>query len=190
MMEETETSTTNSENSHSKAQEDQQGRRRLSLEVMGEVILLAIVGGLFIYFFIESFKWPPGSALMPRITIAIGAPFWLYRLIVICLRLTEPSSQIMDLGFRTGADPKGERERLFRICSYIVGLYLAIWLLGFYIALPAGVFFYVFVYGRVSWFWSLFLSLMFLALIIGVFDKFLTVTWHNPPLLEWLRALL
>jgi len=189
-MEETETSTTNSENSHSQAQEDQQGRRHLSLEVVGEIILLAIVGGLFIYFFIASFKWPLGSALMPWITIAVGAPFLLYRLIVICLRLKEPSSQIMDLGFRTGADPKGERKRMFRMCLYISGLYLSIWLLGFHIALPAGVFFYIFVYGRVGWFWSLSVSLMFLAIIIGVFDRLLTVTWHNPPLLDWLRALL
>ena len=189
MVEKIETSTTNSETRHSQAQGAIQGRWRLSLERVGEVILLAIVGGVFIYFFIESFKWKLGSALMPWIAISIGAPFWLYRLIVVCLHLTEPSSQIMDLGFRTGADPKGERERLIRICSYIVGLYLAIWLLGFYIALPAGVFFYVFVYGRVGWFWSLFLSLMFLALIIGVFDKLLNVTWHTPPLLEWLRGL-
>ena len=184
MVEKTETPTTNTETQDPLAQGNQQGRRRLSLEVFGEVILLAIVGAFFIYFFIESFKWPLGSALMPRITIAIGVPFWLYRLIVICRHHTESSSQIMDLGFRTGADPKGEKGRMFRICSYILGLYLAIWLLGFYIALPVGVFFYAFVYGRVGWFWSLFLSMSFFALIVGVFDKLLNVTWHEPMVLQ------
>jgi len=160
-------------------------RRGVSLEVGGEIVLLVVVGGLFAYLFIESFTWPPGSALMPRITVAIGTPFWFWRLITLIRSRPKASSeQIMDLGFRTGADPRGERIRFFRICGSIVGLYLAVWLLGFHIAIPIGVAVYVYVYGQAGLIWSAVLGLMFLGLIMGVYDHFLGATWHEPPLLR------
>ena len=160
-------------------------RRGFSLEVVGEITLLAIVGSLFVYMFIESFSWPEGSALMPRIAIGLGTPFWIARLIVLIRSTRETSSEmIMDLGFRTGEDPRAERMRFARICFYILGLYAAIWLVGFHIAIPLGVFFYVLVYGRAGWIWSTVLGLIFLALIVLVYDRFLNATWHDPPLLR------
>ena len=160
-------------------------RRGFSVEVVGEIILLAIVGALFLYMLIESFGWPEGSALMPRIAIAMGTPFWIARLITLVRSTRETSSDmIMDLGFRTGADPRGERIRFVRICLFIVGLYASIWLVGFHIALPLGVFLYVKVYGGAGWIASAILGLLFLALIVGVYDHFLNATWHDPPLLR------
>ncbi len=160
-------------------------QRGFSVEVVGEIILLAIVGGLFLYMFIESFRWPEGSALMPRIAIGLGTPFWIARLITLVLSTRETTSeQIMDLGFRTGADPGAERMRFARICFYILGLYAAIWLVGFHIAIPLGVYFYVRVYGRAGRLWSTILGLLFLALIVLVYDRFLNATWHDPPLLR------
>jgi len=159
--------------------------RGFSLEVTGEITLLAIVGGLFLYMFIESFSWPEGSALMPRLAIGLGTPFWIARLIALVNSTRQLSSEhIMDLGFRTGADPKAERLRFIRICLFILGLYAAIWLVGFHIAIPLGVFFYVLVYGRAGWAWSTVLGLLFLALIVVVYDRFLNATWHDPPLLR------
>ena len=160
-------------------------RRGFSVEVVGEIILLAVVGVFFVYMFVESFSWPVGSALMPRIAIGFGTPFWFWRLFALVRSTRETSSeQIMDLGFRTGADPQGERMRFARICLYILGLYAAVWLVGFHIAIPLGVFFYVFVYGRAGWIWSTVLALLFLILIVGVYDRFLNATWHDPPLLR------
>ncbi len=169
------------------AGKDQAGTapRGFSVEVLGEIILLAVVGGLFLYMFIGSFSWPEGSALMPRIAIGLGTPFWVLRLIALVRNARATSSgQIMDLGFRTGADPEGERMRFARICFYILGLYAAVWLVGFHIAIPLGVFFYVLVYGRAGWIWSTVLGLLFLALIVLVYDRFLNATWHDPPLLR------
>lgn len=160
-------------------------RRGFSMEVVGEIILLAIVGSLFVYMFIESFSWPEGASLMPRIAIGLGTPFWILRLAVLIRSTRETSSeQIMDLGFRTGEDPRAERMRFARICLYILGLYAAVWLVGFHIAIPLGVFFYVLVYGRAGWLWSTVLGLLFLALIALVYDRFLNATWHDPPLLR------
>ena len=164
-------------------------RRRVTLEAIGEIILLAVVGAFFIYLFVASLEWPLGAALMPWISVAIGFPFWIYRLVVLFLRLQERPAQIMDMGFRIGADPGGEKARFLRIAVFILGLYLAIWLFGFHLALPAGMFLYIFLYGQTRWWWSLCLSLMFLVLIIAVYDQMLGAVWHDPPALQWLYSI-
>jgi len=183
-----ETSTTKHETDNAQAGENSQARPRFSLEVSGEIVLLLMVGGFFIYLFIGSLQWSLGSALMPWITVSIGFPFWLYRLLVLFVRAGDAPGQIMDIGFRTGGDPTGERARFFQICFFIVCLYLAIWLFGFHIALPAGMLFYLRVYGQVSWWWSCGTALLFLGLIIGVYDRLLGATWHEPPVLVLLNS--
>lgn len=184
-----ETSPAKRESDNAQAGENSQARPRFSLEVSGEIVLLLMVGGFFIYLFIESLQWSLGSALMPWITVSIGFPFWLYRLLVLFVRAADAPGQIMDIGFRTGGDPTGERARFFQICFFIVGLYLAIWLFGFHLALPAGMLFYLRVYGQVSWWWSCGTALLFLALIIGVYDRLLGATWHEPPVLVLLYSI-
>ena len=167
------------------------GQRGFGLEVGGEIVLLAIVGGMFAYLFIESFSWPLGAALMPRLAVGIGTPFLFWRLASLIRKAKEsPTAGIMDLGFRTGADPKGERIRFFRIIAYIVGLYLAIWLLGFHIAIPLGVAGYVYIYGRAGLLWSAVVGLCFLGLIMGVYDHFLGATWHEAPLVAPIQRML
>ena len=167
------------------------GRARLgvSAELIGEMVLLALVGGFFVYLFIESLRWPLGSALMPWIAVGIGAPFWIYRVLVLLVRAREAPSQIMDIGFRTGGDPTGERARFLRIGLFILGLYVGIWLFGFHVALPLGVLLYVRVYGHLSWLASLSVGLIFLALLVGVYDRLLNATWHEPLVRQWFEAL-
>ena len=163
-------------------------RRRIPLEILGEIPLLAIVGGFFVYLFVKSLSWPLGAALMPRIAVIIGFPFLIIRVITLLRRTAAQQGQIMDMGFSIGIDPKGEARRFVRICTFIVGLYFAIWVFGFHVALPLGMFFYLFVYGRVGWIASIAVSLFFLALIIGVYDTVLHVSWHEPLILriwEW-----
>jgi hypothetical protein len=96
----------------------------------------------------------------------------------------------MDFGFRSGDDPEGERGRFLRICCFIVALYLAIWLVGFHIAMPLGILIYVRVYGKMSWVGSIGLALLFVALIFGVYDRLLNAAWHEPPLLQWIYSFL
>lgn len=172
-----------------RATPSQPRRLKMQLELLGELVLLALAGGFFIYLFIQSLGWPLGSALMPWIAIAIGAPFWIYRVLVLVLQAHEGPAQIMDIGFRTGTDPLGERARFFRIAVFILGLYLGIWLFGFHLALPLGVLIYVRVYGQLSWLGSLFVGFAFLALLVGVYDRLLNATWHEPLAKQWLESI-
>lgn len=152
----------------------------IPLEIVGEIVLLAVVGGFFTYLFVESLGWPTGAALMPRIAVAIGVPFWIGRVAVLVRRTEAKPAQIMDFGFRVGVDPKAEARRFTRIVGFIVGLYIAIWIFGFHVALPLGMLFYLFVYGQLRWIWSIVVSLLFLALIVGVYDELLHANWHEP----------
>jgi hypothetical protein len=182
--------TTKNRATSAQASHIRRARLGVSLEIIGEVVLLALVGGFFVYLFVESLQWPLGSALMPWIAVGIGTPFWVYRMLVLLLRAREVPAQIMDIGFRTGSDAAGERARFFRIALFILGLYLGIWLFGFHVALPLGILFYVRVYGQVSWLGSLCVGLIFLALLVGVYDRLLNATWHEPMVRQWFESIL
>jgi TctA family transporter len=162
-----------------------QRRFRLSLDVVGEVVLLLVVGSFFIYLFRESLQWGPGPALMPRIAVILGTPFLLIRVFVLLRRgkilASAPAAEIMDVGFRLGTDPKAEAGRFVRILSFIGILYLGIWLVGFHLAITVGVFLYLLIYGKAGWFWSTAISFLLLALIVGVYDWLLHTVW--PPAL-------
>ncbi len=160
---------------------------RPSYETIGELILLIIVGAFFGYLFYESFDWPLGAALLPRIAVIIGAPFWVFQVISLLRSRQEGVGRIMDLGFlEIGIDPKAEVTRFIRITGWLIALYLGIWLLGFHLVLPLWIFLYLTIYGRLRWYWSACFALFFLAMIIGLFDYVMYTQWHKPILLRLL----
>lgn len=169
-------------------------RKRLTIEVVGEIVLLAMVAGLFAYLFILSLDWVWGARLMPQLAVAVGTPFLIARIVAVSRALlwsrTASSvtlNQIMDLGFRIGEDPAGERKRWFRILCAIAILYLGIWLVGFHVALPLWTLAYMRWLGRANLFAAGAVAALFFALIVGVYDYLLRVPWHDPPVLMLLR---
>lgn len=165
----------------------------LSLEAAGELLLLVLVAAFFGYLLYGSFGWKLGAAIIPWFAVALGTPFLILRFMAVLRRTKNEASsgqglgQIMDIGFGTSTDGKAA-ARLLRITGYIVLLYLGIWLFGFHIALPIGTFLYLYLYGKAGLFWSGATALMFLALIIGVYDHLLHARWHDaviPTLLDW-----
>jgi hypothetical protein len=171
-------------------------RQQLTVEIAGEMILLAAVAGFFLYLFVPSLDWPWGARLVPQLAVIIGTPFLVIRVIHI-LRILFWSrgveavtpGQIMDMGFRIGDDPKGEAKRWIRILSAIGLLYLAIWLVGFHIALPLWVFVYMVWFGKANLFLAGCIAVLFLGLIVGVYDYLIRVPWHDPPVLTLFRTL-
>ena len=158
----------------------------VTLEVIGETILLLFVAGLFTAMFIESFSWPLGASLAPRIAIIGGTPFLLLRvahLVRVSLRRRQTNvavSQIMDAGFRIDGDPQVVRQRLLRGIAAIVALYVGIWVIGFHIMVPLWVFVYMYFIGKARFIWAAVWSLIFAAVIIWVYGKLLLTLWHDP----------
>lgn len=159
-----------------------------SLEVAGEAFLLLAVGAFFLYLFIDSFNWPEGATLMPRIAVLVGTPFWIIRVAALLRGAPEKRMEegdIMDTGFILGDDPRAEGRRFVRIFGFTALLYLAIWLIGVHVALPLMLFLYLTYYGRAGWPGSAGVALAFLALIVGFYDLSLHIVWPEPVLGLW-----
>ena len=159
----------------------------LSLEVLGELLLIAVAFALFGYLFVLSFDWPEAARLLPRIAVIIGVPFGLIRLVAILRRVKPTAAQVMDTSFRIeGQDPRAITGRFVRIWTWVLSLYLAIWLLGFHFALPVGTFIYLIRYGKAGWLWSLGLSAAIYAAIKLAYDMALDADWFDAVVPVWL----
>ena len=74
--------------------------RLLSMEFIGEVLLLALVGATFLYMLWDSQSWGTGAWLLPRIAIAFGMPLWVWRVASLFRQgMSDEGGQIMDTGF-------------------------------------------------------------------------------------------
>lgn len=165
-------------------------RKALTLEMAGESLLLAAVGGFFVYMFVLSLDWNPGATLTPYIALIVGTPFLLIRVYHVArawlgmetANLT--TAQIMDIGFRIGTNPKEENRRFVMIVIAIAVLYLGIWLVGFHVMLPLWTLVYMHFIGKVKPVWSISIAAGILALLLGVYDHLMKVVWHEPLLFE------
>lgn len=163
-----------------------------SVEVIGEMILLAIVAGFFAYIVISARHWPFSAMLTPLIAVSIGTPFLIWRIVTLVrmrLAIRGPSvttRQIMDTGFRIGGDPKTEGRRFIKVFVAIGVLYAGIWLVGFHIMVPLWVFVYMRWFGKVSLVWAAVVALLFVALMVGFYDHVIDALWHEPVLWKWL----
>jgi TctA family transporter len=165
-------------------------RRALSVEIAGEIVLLLLVGGFFVYVLVLSLDWSFSAALMPYIALITGTPFLVLRIFHVmraCFGLgaqTMTASQIMDIGFRIGNDPVNEYRRFVMIVVAIAVLYLGLWLIGFHIMLPLWTFLYMHFVGKTRLVWSVSVSLVLIAVIVGVYDYLIGAIWNEPLLLS------
>ena len=143
----------------------------LTLEFIGEVFLLAIVAALFVYMYLDSVEWDEGSLqwlpwrldwsdggwLLPRITILFGTPFWFWRAVSLFRAgASTTGGQIMDTGFLDTDDPATTIAwRWVRIFGTTAGLMIGVWVLGFHIAVPAYTMFYLIMFGKMKWYWTI-----------------------------------
>jgi hypothetical protein len=168
-------------------------RRALSVEIAGEIVLLLMVGGFFVYVLVLSLDWSVSAALMPYIALIIGAPFLVIRIVHVMRAFfgigsrTMSTRQIMDFGFRIGDDPVNEYRRFVMIIVAIGILYIGLWLVGFHIMLPLWTFLYMHFVGKTRLIWSVSVSLIMLGVIVGVYDYLVGAIWNEPLLLSLFR---
>ena len=174
--------------------------QRVRLEVVGEIVLLLMVGAFFLSFYLESRGWPLGAALMPRIVIAIGTPLWFIRFVVVVRHLIGAKSaykgvrreedtggQIMDLGFYLGDDQKQAIVRLIGAIGSVVALVGGVWMIGWHVGLPLWTVGYLLVFAKVRLWQALAGGAFFLAIIVGLYDLVFDSFWNDPVLLDLVR---
>lgn len=154
----------------------------LSIEFLGEVILLAFVGWFFFYMLWESQDWGKGAWLMPRIVVFAGIPFWLARIVMLFrTQIKSEDGQIMDMGFiETGVSASVTRRRWIQLLATTTGLLVGLWIFGYHIGVPLYVASYLLIFGKVKWYIALGAVLFFEAVIVGVYDNILLSEWNVP----------
>ena len=164
-----------------------------SPEIAGEVVLLAFVVILMIAFALDAFSLisdrgysrAEGGVVLPILTIGFGLPFLLMRLRTVLLRKRRMQrGMIMDLGFRLGEDPAGERRRALGYISGIAALFIGIWLIGFHLAIPLWVATLLRRNARAAWWVIGLICLLFLTFLFGIMDYIIDTPWGVPVLFD------
>lgn len=128
----------------------------------------------------------PGRWL-PLIAIGIGTPLWFIRLYTVLRRRKAiEEGMIMDLGFRLGEDPEGEKRRAFLYFGTLILLVLAVWMIGFHAGLPLWVMGYLVFWTRMRWYFALPIGIAFEAFIVGILDLTLDIFWFEPLFFRWI----
>ncbi len=166
-------------------QSDEAGGARwgqlLSIEFMGEVILLAATGVFFYYMLSQSRDWGLGAQLLPWIAISFGLPLWVWRVVSLFRTgLTEQGS-IMDTGFLETEDSGiVVAWRWVMLLGTTAGLLFGVWVLGFHVAIPLYTILYLIILGKVRWYWTVPAAAFFLAVIIFIYGQLLLAEWNIP----------
>jgi TctA family transporter len=165
-------------------------RDRLTLEFVGEIVLLALVAAFLGYMLWDSTHWRFSDRLTPLIGITIAAVFWLIRAATIVLSFFRPvalssrGARIMDTGFDRGQDPQEARLRFAQIFGYTVGLALVIWMFGFHFGATLVLGVYLVVVSGLSLFWTALILLVAVGILVGFYDYVLGIPWHVPLIVD------
>lgn len=163
-------------------------RRRRTIESAGEFLLLATILAFFAYLWLDSRGWALGAALIPRISVAVGLPLVLIRLITVLRRTASPpSTQIMDTGFRSGGDPVNEAKRFVKFVTHVVAMCAGIVLFGAHTAVPVSTSVTLYASGRLSAMRAVLIGVAVLTLIVIVYDLLIGARWPDPVLANPLR---
>jgi len=165
-------------------------RERITLEFVGEIVLLALVAAFLGYMLWDSTHWRFSDRLTPLIGIGIAAIFWVLRVGTIVLSFFRPieissrDAKIMDTGFERSQDPQEARRRFFQIFGFTLALVLTVWAFGFHIGATLLLGVYLVTIARLSWFWSAVIVLVALAILVGFYDYVLGIPWHVPLIVD------
>lgn len=149
---------------------------------------------VFTYVAFAARNWPPGSRLFPW---AVAIPMALLSLVQLGVELYRSGTHADrdekpytgDLQVDWNVDTSVVRRNAANFFAWLLGLVLAVWLIGFFFSVPLFTFLYLKVQAREKWLLSLALSASTLVFLVGVFELILHVPWPQP-LLPWPEAIL
>jgi hypothetical protein len=157
--------------------------RRLTTELVLEIILIGLVGAIFTYMLVDSLTWHPDVARLPRIASGAGLlvlTIYVVRRILTYGRLGEKAA-ILDLGFdEEGLDRRTIVVRTSRFVLSTVALFLGCWLIGFHSAIPLYVLGYLVVWGKMRWYWALAAAVFFEGYMLIAYDYAIHAQWPEP----------
>jgi hypothetical protein len=154
--------------------------QRSRTERILEAALMLFCAVFFLFMLEESTRWSSGVGLLPRIASGFG----LIVLGVYAFQRFRPHKvrgQIMDMGFdEEGLARSVVIERTLRFVGTTAAFFVAIWLIGFHVAVPLYMLLYLIVYGKVRWWAAVLSAAGFLLFMIVAYDIVIRDTWPEP----------
>lgn len=149
------------------------------------------MAGLFVCAIYSAVEWPVHSRAF---VMAIAFPGLVLTVVLFVRQRWWQGKKNADATLRSLGDtpldadvpPTVARRRMVNVFAWIFALFGMIWLVGFEIAVPLFTFVYLKLQARESLLASALVSLVMVALIVGVFDLILNVLWPKGMLQAWL----
>ena len=133
--------------------------------------------------------WRIYAKLLPFV---IGLPMLAMALtqLVLDIRKREAASDDSPAGgIADGIPVELVRRRALTIVGYLLGLFLSVWLLGFYLSIPLFTFLYLKLESGESWWLSILLTVLAWVFIIGLFEWLLEQPFPQGLVISWLMDL-
>ena len=140
---------------------------------------LVILGALFV-----AKDWPIRASIIIILLGSIGVILALMQLRLDFRAARAEDAKILRPTFEVQAIEHQGRWGSLEIWAWLWGLFFAIHLIGFPIALPLFVFLYVKLYGG-SWLTAVLLTAITWGFLYGIYDNLLSVPWPKP----WISVL-
>jgi hypothetical protein len=137
---------------------------------------------------IKALSWPLKAGLFPLI---VSIPVCCLAFVDSLLSLFEKggsSEGSVDFKFSEGAEKAVERSRTVMIFVWIVAFFFLTLLVGFHVAVPVFVFFYLKLEGKESWTLSLIVTAVTWGAFYGLFVWFLNVPFMDGWVQQGLKA--
>ena len=152
----------------------------------------SLVTAFFVLFFgfalFEARNFPSQPQIYPVLTASTGIIFTLLALWrELRGKINDVGQEgIMDLAPDRTTPPAIVRRRALRILSWILGLYLGIWVLGFKLAIFLFFVLFLRLEGRANWLLTAILTAFSVYLMVFQFERLLSVFWPTGLLEQWL----
>jgi hypothetical protein len=149
-----------------------------------KIIFTSIVGAVMLTALYVAKDWPIRASIIILLLGGIGVILVLIQFIFDLKDLRSENSKVLRPTYEVQAIEHQGRWGSLEIWAWLWGLFLAIHLIGFPIALPLFVFSYVKLYGG-GWMTALLLTGLTWGFLYGLYDYLLSVPWPKP----WLSFL-
>ena len=144
-----------------------------------QIFFTASIGLVMLAALFVAKDWPVRASIIILLLGSIGVVLTLAQLGLDFKTARAEDSKILRPTFEVQAIEHQGRWGSLEIWAWLWGLFFAIHLIGFPIALPLFVFLYIKLYGG-SWWTAIILTAVTSAFLYGIYDNLLSVPWPKP----------
>lgn len=144
-----------------------------------QIIFTSVIGMVMLAALFVAKDWPLRASIIILLLGGVGVILAIVQLAADYQALRSEDSKFVRPTFEVRAIEHGGRWGSLEIWAWLWGLFCAIHLIGFLIALPLFVFLYVKFYGG-SWLTTIILTAITWGFLYGIYDRLLSVPWPKP----------